>query len=298
MIESQPRNAPCSCGSGRRYKHCHGAIVNEGSGFPGDVREGMPKNAGRLPRLMVSVEAELSRAIKRISGVRIDSILGKTAEKNADFLFDRHSVIAELKELEVDQIASDRFMEKCTAIYERYRSEGKLSHQAFGTVRLSTEGLPEEFTREIADLYAVPISRVIRSADEQIKSTRRLLDRSGHLGLLILVNNGNTALDPKHVIWSLGRHLGGAEFPNINSVVFFTVNMPVESDEVELLGEMDLHVWYSAGRREFDRVEEHFLELLRKSWFSHLASLGAPVAELPGAMDQLRSLRNSRKPSE
>ena len=27
VAEPESRNAPCPCGSGRKYKHCHGALV-------------------------------------------------------------------------------------------------------------------------------------------------------------------------------------------------------------------------------------------------------------------------------
>ncbi len=29
--EKTPRNAPCPCGSGKKYKQCHGALLNQGS---------------------------------------------------------------------------------------------------------------------------------------------------------------------------------------------------------------------------------------------------------------------------
>lgn len=251
----------------------------------------------RLPNPTIDVEVELSKAIERIGGARVDSIVGKVGRKNADFLFDSASVIAELKELEIDQISARRFIEKCSAVYQRYRSAGKAPVQVFGTARITTQGFPEDFTREIADLYAVPIRRVIRDANEQIESTREILGRQGHRGLLILVNNGNTALDPQHVIWSLGRHLGGPDFGAINAVVFLTANMPVESDEVDLaaLGlrtDMDIHVWYSAGRRGFDRVDDAFLDSLRVAWFGHLSGIVGTVAEIQGTSGQLESLKN------
>jgi hypothetical protein len=254
--------------------------------------------AERLPNPRIDVELELSRAIASIGGVRVDSVVGKTEQKNADFLFDRFSVIAELKELDVDQIATNSFIKKCSAVYERHRSAGKVALQVFGTVRLSTEGFSEEFRQEIADLYAIPLRRVISSTDAQIESTLRLLERPAHSGVLILVNNGNTALHPHHVIWSLDRHLGGMNYQNINAVVFFTVNMPVKSNAIDLtsLGvrsDMDLHVWYSAGRRGFNRVEGGLLESLREPWFSHLSNISGTVVEIPATSEELQNLKNN-----
>ena len=29
-FEKTPRNAPCPCGSGKKFKHCHGALAGQG----------------------------------------------------------------------------------------------------------------------------------------------------------------------------------------------------------------------------------------------------------------------------
>jgi len=251
----------------------------------------------RLPNPFINVELELSRAIVRIGGVRVDEILGKTDKKNADFLFDKHSVIAEMKVLEVDQISTERFVSKCSDIYARYLKEGKAPVRVFGTMRLTTDRFPEEFRREIANLYSVPLGRIVKAADNQIRSTKELLIRPNHAGVLILVNNGNTAMDPSHVVWSLGEHLKEGQFPNINQVLFFTANMSVEvnSRPKQSLGipeDMDMHVWFFAGRTEIARANVEFEPALREAWLSHLSGIVGRVAELNGNQELFSSLKN------
>lgn len=252
----------------------------------------------RLPNPVVDVEAELSKAIAKLRGVRVDALIGKTDKKNADFLFDDFAAIAELKVLEVDQIQTERFVSKCSVIYERYLKEGRAPVRVFGTARLKTDAFPEEFRREIADLYSVPLRRVIKSADEQIGSTMRLLDRHGYSGVLILVNDGNTALGPSHIVWCLGEHLRDGQFKNICGVIFFTVNMAMKND-TRLMGsigvphDMDLHVWYEGGRRDTPSVHPAFMSALRSAWFEHLSVIVGRVAEVHGSKELLHTLENA-----
>jgi len=49
MDTATPRNAPCPCGSGKRYKHCHG-VAAEDAGFAGTLDRALAEHrAGRLP---------------------------------------------------------------------------------------------------------------------------------------------------------------------------------------------------------------------------------------------------------
>lgn len=252
----------------------------------------------RLPNPYIDVERELSACIAEIGGQRVDDVIGKTDKKNADFLFDDYGVIAELKILEKDQIRSASFVDKCSAVYERYLRERRAPVIVFGTQRLSTEEFPIEFRQEIAELYANPIGRVIRSADLQIASTKKLLEKANHAGVLLIVNDGNSALDPSHVIWSLGHFLTGGAFPNINGVVFFTANMPVVTQMNTVAGlpsDMDLHVWFDGGRLEFPAVNERFGFDLRHAWLKHISGIVGRTSAFEGSSELLDSLTNRAK---
>ncbi len=39
------RNGPCPCGSGKRYKHCHGTVAPAGSESMGDARTALHSEA-------------------------------------------------------------------------------------------------------------------------------------------------------------------------------------------------------------------------------------------------------------
>lgn len=256
----------------------------------------------RLPNPILDVEQELSAAVRLVGGIRVDEITGKTpGHRIADFLFDSFAVIAELKCLEKDQIHAPEFVKRVSAVYEKHRRQTKGRFPiVFGTRQLSTQGLPSDFQMEIARLYAVPIWRVIASADEQIAETKARLPREDHRGVLLLVNDGNTALDPAHIRWTLGECLGGENFPNINHVIFFTVNMSVEVPPEELVGrvrddQVDIHVWYSSGRRLVPRIDPGFEPALRNAWIDHLRSITGYSEQFEGNDAMLKAAKNRRR---
>ena len=241
-----------------------------------------------LPR--IDVEPELSRAIRSMGGQRVDELLGKKPGiSNADFCFSQQRVIAELKCLEVDQLSNDEFVKKTSAIHAKYVSSGQIKQLVAGRRRITTDGLPEEMKLEIARLYATPIIRAIKKAHMQIEQTaERLKDMGPWRGLLILVNNGNTALDPEHIRWSLAECFSTTALPSIHHVIAFTVNLP---SKATYLG-MDVHAWISAGvRKEGEKLHE-FARDLHDAWCKHLSNITGAVASIDASWDAIDGLKN------
>lgn len=237
----------------------------------------------------INVEDELSIAIKAMGGKRIDEIIGKNSiHKNADFIFYKHLVIAELKSLEKDQISDESFIDKVSKIYEQELNSKADTPIVYGRQRITTDGFSDEFKRKIADLYRFPISRRIRDADQQIEQTKARLKLSHDWkGLLIIVNDGNTALDPRNIVWSLAETFKDSKFSNIHHVIFFTANMMTKHQEIDI----PLNVWYSAGING-DFLRKDFEEDLRSCWFSHLSSIFGQVTEITGNDESLENLKN------
>ena len=64
MPNATPRNAPCPCGSGKRYKHCHGVGADDAAA-PGVLERALAEHrAGRLP----AAEALYRRALEETPG--------------------------------------------------------------------------------------------------------------------------------------------------------------------------------------------------------------------------------------
>lgn len=232
----------------------------------------------RMPNPVLDVERELSIAVKLAGGRRVDELTGaKPGHRIADFLFDEYEVVAELKCLEKDQINDPSFIDKVSRLYAEQSKTDKSMPLVFGQVRMTTQGLSSDFQLKIAELYSTAVRRVVASANEQIAVTKERLPRPHHLGVLFLVNDGNSAMDPGHIVWTLGQVLKGGAFPNINHVIFFTINMsvdmPAEFLPQWLDDQTDIHVWYSGGRKDVAEINSHFEARIRNSWFDHLKSI-------------------------
>lgn len=244
----------------------------------------------QAPQPRIDVELELSRAIRSIGGQRVDELLGKKPGiSNADFCFSHQRVIAELKCLEVDQISSDEFVRKASAIHAKYVSSGLIKPLAVGRRRITTDGLPEDMRLEIARLYATPIIRAIKKAHEQIEQTADRLKVGGPWkGLLILVNNGNTALDPEHIRWSLAECFSTTALPSIHHIIAFTVNLPSNAT----YRGMEVHAWISAGARSEGEKLHAFAQDLHDAWCTHLSNITGTVASIEADWDLIDRLKN------
>lgn len=229
-----------------------------------------------------NVEDEFAAAISRVGGQRATEVIGRLpGHENADFLFLSAAVVAELKCLDEDKIADERIIMKASQLYVEELNSGRAPVVAFGTVRMTTQGFSEEYTRKVFDLYRVPIERQIKKADRQIAATTHAIKMPNSAGLLLVANNNHTALDPWHAGYILNEILAKPEHTNINSAVLFSGNlaaaMPGESERIDY--------WVQINRDSQAPVDQAFLSQVRSAWHSHLEQLFACQAAHQGISD-------------
>lgn len=244
------------------------------------------------PRLTFNVEDELTVAIAPIGGRRVASFLGQAPEhENADYFFPAAQVVSELKCLDGDKISDERIIEKASRVYTDELKSGRAPFIAFGEVQLTTKDFSEEYKQKIGNLYRVPIERLARKADRQIRLTVQALKVAAPTGLFLLANNNHTALDPQHAWYIVNQILAQDEYPNINAAVVFSGNLGATLPEAPYR----LDYWIEIQRSGMQPVASPFLSSLREAWHSHLAKiLGhsvAPIA-LPTSMELLSRLES------
>lgn len=241
----------------------------------------------------IDVEYELSAAIRAIGGARVDAEVGKKPGfKNADFIFNKYSIVAELKILSKDYISDPKFVDKISHLYNKALSSNDAPRIIFGTVRDTTDGYPDWYREEIANLYAIPIRRVVSAACKQIKQTRINLNIRNYKGVLLLVNDGNTALDPSHICWSLSKIFSHSDFSEISQVIYFTVNMPqhIESCLVHNVENKTFNCWVPL---KINSINPEFEPAIRSAWFQHLSGVVGKVTEIDAGNLPISSLRNA-----
>lgn len=218
----------------------------------------------------LKTEEEFDTFVRLFGGEKVSDIVGASPDfENADYLFDKFNVIAELKCLEEDKIKSENLTKKASAIYMECFEQSKAPVIVFGTRIITTENFPEAYTEKIANLYKNPIQKRIVKANKQIKETKKRLNRENHTGLLLLVNDNNTALDPSHILWILNKIFQGNNYSSINDIVFFTVNLKSEHPDID----KDLMLWIPIGRPGFNTCGDEFIFKLHDGWISYLESI-------------------------
>jgi hypothetical protein len=219
------------------------------------------------PPDLIDVEREFTECVRLVGGQPTTEILGENPDfENADYVFPQDGVIAELKCLTEDKGTSRVLQEKASLLYRECLESGKAPVVVFGTVRLTTKGFPEDFTQKILELYRRPIHSRIRKANRQIRETKAAMGWEQHRGLLLLVNDGHTFLDPSHILWLVDRTLSTNSFKSIDTVVVFTVNLLARSPGSSI----DYAVWMPISRSPERECPSAFLDKLRRAWFSHL----------------------------
>ena len=125
----------------------------------------------------------------------------------------------------------------------------------------------------------------LRNANRQIKQSRALLKDDSCLGLLILVNDGNSALTPAMVEHVIARSLR-QKFSSINSVVHFSANMPGSVPHIN----RDVLYWCNWGVKSVrPPVPSAFIDRLREVWFAHhSAAVGETIPEIPASLSDLQ----------
>lgn len=227
-----------------------------------------------LPR--VNVESAFADFVRRYGGEVVEDIVGSSPDfRNADYLFRSNGVVAELKRLVEDKSEDENIQRKIQQKFDRWMDDGTIG-PIYGGVRIQSNTLPEKCQRELIDVYKPPIQRRVIKANKQIKATLNRFRIENGKGLLIIVNDGNYALEADAVLYLVNQILG-ERFRQINSVAYCTVNMFAASP-------MTLKptlLWANASRSCIPCVEEDFMMKLFRGWSSHLAELrGEPIEEI------------------
>lgn len=237
---------------------------------------------------MIDVESEITEAIKSIGGERVSDYLSKSpAFENADYIFHNYKVVAELKCLDEDKMHDSQFIDKASKIY---RDESTTPIRVFGTRTLSTDGFSSEFTRKIRNLYRKPIKNRVLKANKQIKNTRKELNVEDYKGVVIVVNNNNSALDPWHIHEILESLMNQDCYSAINGAIFFNVNQKVVLPQ----DSREYTAWVTLDRDNRQKIDLEFQAAFRNCWFKHFSKLigESNYTISKGSQSDLASLEN------
>src|SRR5262249_55201863 len=145
----------------------------------------------------IDVEETFSDFVEKYGGEVSDRTPGKKTS-NADYIFHGAKVVAELKVLKEDPYKNKEFKKSHAKKQRKWIEKGWISPAELRRVRQLKE-LPEPCYRDIEKLYIRPLKSHVEKANVQIKSTKQQLDLHDYKGLMLLVSDGNSLLDPKNI---------------------------------------------------------------------------------------------------
>ena len=222
-----------------------------------------------MKKQVPDIETEFNRFVVNSGGRLVSEIVGSSPKfNNADYLFRDVNVISELKCLREDKSHDKRFQQKVQERFDSWIDKGLVPNPGPGTFRLESKYLPLQCTNELYKIYQKPINRIVDKANRQIKQTKKHLNLPEAKGLLLLVNDGNYALELDVLAYAVTQCLG-IRYKSINMVVIFTVNMFVHMKGIE----KNLLVWMPAERKELEIIDPEFLNRLQVGWMRHLEDI-------------------------
>jgi len=172
------------------------------------------------PHTPIPVEAAFDLFVNAAGGQRVSSLLtGSPSFENADYAFPTVDVIGELKEIETDFAEDARFRSKHEELLHRSVSEGRISVP----IILGADRASGDFVEDFVRLFRPALSRIVKKANSQIRSTKQHLGWSGATGVLFLVNDGFVSLEP-HFVQALVSDILTSAYSSVSCFVYMTVN--------------------------------------------------------------------------
>jgi hypothetical protein len=238
-------------------------------------------------RVHIDVKRELDTCVKAVGGVLLDEGHGPSDTTKADYWFPDANVVGELKCLSEDYFDDLSFNDWLNRQYQDWVRRG-LAKAISGQTSVNIAHLPAICAHEVTSFLRKRLDGSLKQANLQIKNSRRELNADTALGVLILVNDGNSALPPGMVRNIVARSLPH-KFSGINSVIHFTANMPGHLPGVD----KDLLFWCDFNVKSVrPPVPRALIEQLRLIWLSHHSMIsGEDIPTLSGSVTDLYQLK-------
>ncbi len=235
----------------------------------------MNVNSPKDSLLRLSVEEQLARVVRRVGGSLVSDLLpaGVDLPKNADFVFPQYRVVGELKRLEKNQSESPEMAEKLQQLYQSWVDQRKPVPLIYGRGQVNLRDLPLECAHQVISLFREPIASRIRTANKQIKSTKKILKMEDAVGLLFLAQDGDYSIGPETVFNLASRCLKGGPYSGIDDIICF--NAIPAARPGDQLGYM---FWAHACRDSYRKLPDELIRSLADGWKHELeASVGRPM---------------------
>jgi len=246
---------------------------------------------------MNDTEKEFNAFVRSFGGTLVSDLVGKSPEfSNADYIFDKHRVVAELKCLDEDKLTDPHFMEKASKLYQEAYRKGATRLVVCGTCRVSSADFTPEYQERLMQLYEEPVRRAVKKANRQIRETKQYFGKDNYDGVLFLINENNLELSPIHLVQLIRRILSRGLYSSISYEILITPDFqathPSHGGEYMTWAALPSSNQISVAFQQFEAA-------LRESWIKHQEKKhGTHIPLLPFDMSLFESLINNRESKE
>jgi hypothetical protein len=174
-------------------------------------------------------EKEFKRFISTLNDCEVLQESTVSGQRRVDYLLNARTIVADLKTLSGDASA------KISKLLE----ESGITFYGSAPFDLLIKGRPdaEELNRKAFGLVNTSLESHFRKADQQIEATKEEFNLKDALGLIIVVNNGNLALEPHVVVKAASRLLmkassGETRYPSIHGCLYLCENHPLRHFQI------------------------------------------------------------------
>lgn len=173
------------------------------------------------PHTPIGVEGAWREFVRLVGGQVVEDLVPEPRKfENADFIFPAVPLVAELKEIETEFDRSPAIRRGFDALVGRLME----LDPSWRPLLLGGSGeYPAWFSKEFVRLFRPPLSRILKKANRQIRDTKSHFNIGGPSGMLILVNDGFTALEP-HFVRALVSDLLLNSYSSIDCFLYLTIN--------------------------------------------------------------------------
>lgn len=224
------------------------------------------------PHQPIKVERAWQELVTQVGGQLVSGLLAQGAGiENADFIFENAKVVIELKEIQTELGQSERFKRDFDRLMNRVMDENPDWRPALlGGNDVSPTWFQSEFVR----LFRPSVSRILKKANRQLRETKKYFEIKSATGVLLLVNDGFTQIDPQ-MVQALAAQLLCTSYSSVDCMVYLTVNRYLEfpdSNTPRLL-------WAPLYSKRAPDSLVGFIDSLGRQWFNYLEKYIGPFTD-------------------
>jgi hypothetical protein len=198
-------------------------------------------------------------ALREMSGVDGNTLVEEG--QNADIIHHGHRVVTEVKTVFHDRARSDAHQKRAKKIISKYLKSVGRDHINFD---IRIEDLPPNIQKKLAKDLSIPFEKDMKTANKQIRNTKKYLDED-YIGLLILGLPNDFVANEGDAFAFMSRWPWPNRFREIECVLMLAVdtNPTPQLPNRVFISERNVGAIPRAFTREFDENWIGFLEKRR-----------------------------------